>query len=62
MQSYCDVDEDPSNIGLITIKIMETVANKYSCNESFPTKKCTELDIIIRQVFNSTITLNPLDI
>lgn len=62
MQAYCDIDEDPSNIGLVTINVMEKVFANYNCTESLPAKKCTEIDIIVKQLFNSTITLHPLEI
>ena len=36
MQDYCDIDEDPSNLGLVTIKIMKVVKDQYNCTYSGP--------------------------
>ena len=59
MFEYCDMDDEPEHLGELSLQIAKHLSDWYSCLESLPTRKCTEKDIITKQIFNSGITQRP---
>ena len=59
MGDYCDMDDEPSNLGALALTAAKNLSDWYGCYESLPVRKCTEKDFITKQLFVSGITQRP---